>query len=106
MQYYSDKDNYAAANIMFVVFQIFMLLIVYAFVYTSFVAVKLAVDKYDLTVVAYAPEIVSLVLYAIVLYRTRQMFKKEKRLRAVAWVMGWASVIIVLLYAHLSSLLS
>jgi hypothetical protein len=36
--------------------------------------------------------------------KTRKMFKAGKRLRAVAWMMGWASLIIVFLYAHLSQL--
>ena len=106
MQYYNDKDNQAGANVMFMFLQIFMLLIVYGFVYTSFVAVKLAIAKYDLTVMTYLPEFIALVVYPVVLYKTRGMFRQGKRLRAVAWVMGWASVIIVFLYAHLSQLIT
>ena len=106
MQYYNDKDNQAGANVMFMFLQIFMLLIVYGFVYTSFVAVKLAIAKYDLTVMTYLPEFIALVVYSVVLYKTRGMFRQGKRLRAVAWVMGWASVIIVFLYAHLSQLIT
>ena len=106
MQYYNDKDNQAGANVMFMFLQIFMLLIVYGFVYTSFVAVKLAIAKYDLTVMTYLPEFIALVVYPVVLYKTRGMFRQGKRLRAVAWVMGWASVIIVFLYLHLSQLIT
>jgi hypothetical protein len=54
----------------------------------------------------YLPEVITLVVYSVVMYKTRNMFKEMKRLRAVAWLMGWASVIIVFLYAHLSQLVS
>ena len=106
MQYYNDKDNKAGSNVMFMAFQMFMLLIVYGFVYTSFIAVKLAISKYDLTFMTYLPEVISLIVYPVVLYKTRRMFREDKRLRAVAWAMGWASVIIVFLYAHLSQLIT
>jgi len=106
MQYYNDKDNQAGANVMFLFLQMFMILIVYGFVYTSFIAVKLAVAKYDLTMMTYLPEVIALIVYPVVLYKSRQTFKQDKRLRATAWVMGWASVIIVFLYAHLSQLIT
>jgi hypothetical protein len=106
MQYYNDQDNKKASNLIFIIFQIFMLLIVYGFVYTSFVAVKMAIAKYDLTFMTYLPEVISLIVFPVVLYKTRQMFKKNRRLRAVAWVMAWASLIIVFLYAHLSQLIT
>ncbi len=106
MQYYNDKDNQTGSNVMFMIFQMFMLLIVYGFVYTSFIAVKLAIAKYDLTFMTYLPEAISFIGYPVVLYKTRRMFKQGKRLRAVSWMMGWASVIIVFLYAHLSQLIT
>ena len=106
MQYYNDKDNQAGANVIFMFLQMFMILIVYSFVYTSFIAVKLAVAKYDLTIMTYLPEVISLIVYPVVLYKSRQTFKQDKKLRATAWVMGWASVIIVFLYAHLSQLIT
>ena len=81
-----------------------MLLIVYGFVYTSFVGVKLAAETQSLTLMVYAPEVFALVLYPVVLYRTRKIFQQGKMLRAAGWVTGWASVIIVFLYLHLSQL--
>jgi len=39
MQYYNDEQNKKASQALFSVMQMFMLLIVYGFVYTSFVAV-------------------------------------------------------------------
>lgn len=104
MQYYNDKQNKKASQVLFYIMQIFMLLIVYGFIYTSFIGVKLAVAKYGLTFMTYLPEVLALVAYPVVLYKTRKMFQQGKMLRAVGWVMGWASVIIVFLYTHLSQL--
>jgi len=106
MKYYNDKDNKTGLNIIFMIFQMFMLFIVYGFVYTSFIAVKIAIAKYNLTFMTYLPEFIALIGYPVVLYKTRQIFRKDKRLRAAAWVLGWSSVIIVFLYAHLSQLIT
>lgn len=104
MQYYNDEQNKTGALVLFYIMQIFMLLIVYGFIYTSLVGVKLAAAKYNLTLMVYLPEVLALVAYPVVLYRTRKMFQHGKMLRAAGWVMGWASLIIVLLYLHLSQL--
>jgi len=105
MQYYNDKSNESAANVFFMFFQIFMLLTVYSFIYTSMVAVKMAVAKYDLTLMTYLPEFMATVGYPVLMFKMLKLFKSGKRLRAVAWMMAWASVIIVALYAHLSQLI-
>jgi len=104
MQYYNDRSNESAAKLFFMLFQMVMILIVYGFVYTAMVGVKLSVAKYGLTFMAYLPEVLAMVFYPVVLYRTRRMFSQKKRLRAVAWCLAWASVIIVLLYVHLDNL--
>jgi len=106
MQYYNDEQNKKASQVLFYIVQMFMLLIVYGFVYTSFVGVKLAAAKYNLTFMVYLPEVLALVAYPVVLYKTRKIFQQGKMLRAVGWVTGWASVIIVFLYLHLSQLVS
>jgi len=105
MQYYNDKSNDAASNVFFMVFQMFMVLTVYAFAYTSLVAVKMAVAEYGLTFMTYLPEVLAVIGYPVVMFKTRKMFKAGKKLRAVAWMMAWASVIIVALYVHLSQLI-
>ena len=105
MQYYSDKSNDAAANVFFMFFQMFMVLTVYGFTYISLVAVKMAVATYGLTFMTYLPEVLAIVGYPVVMFKTMKMFKAGKRLRAVAWMMAWASVIIVALYVHLSQLI-
>ncbi len=104
MKYYNDQSNEAAAALLFMLFQMVMLLIVYGIVYTAIVGVRVAMQKYGLGVVVFSPEIIALILYPTVLYRTRRMFKAGKKLRAVAWCMAWASLIIVVLYLHLDRL--
>ena len=106
MQYYNDKSNENALNVFFVFFQMFMILIVYAFVYTSFIAVKMTIVQKGLTFMTALPEVIALIAYPVVMYKTRNMFKSGKRVRAVAWLMGWASVIIVFLYFHISQLVA
>jgi len=105
MKYYSDKSNDAATNVFFMFFQMFMVLTVYGFAYSSLVAVKMAVSNYGLTFMTYLPEVLAVIGYPMVMFKTLKMFKAGKRLSAVAWMLAWASVIIVALYAHLSQLL-
>ena len=102
MKKYDDVTTRKGLYLYFVVYHIFMLLIVYAIVYTSLIATRLAIVKYDLNFMAYLPALLALGGYPIALYKTRKQFLQEKRLRAVVWVMVWAWVIIIGLYWHLS----
>ncbi|QOR61753.1 hypothetical protein ACM66Z_10050 [Sulfurovum sp. ST-21] len=104
MQYYSDEENARGAYFVFTALQILMLLIVYSFVYTSLSALKLAIARYHLTFMVYIPVLFVMFAYPVVLYKTRRMFRKQKYLRAIGWMLGWASLFIVLLYAFLSQL--
>ncbi len=106
MHKYDDVTNTKGLYMLFVLLQVFMLLIVYGFVYTALVAVKLATEKFGLTFMTYLPVLIALVIYPVVLYKTRKQFQKEKRLRAVAWVLAWASIIIVGLYFHISKIVA
>ena len=106
MDRYDDEVMMKGLYLFFVIFQALMLLIVYAFVYTSFEATRLAVAKYHLTFMAYLPVVLALVGYPVVLFKTRKVFQKKKMLRALVWVISWASVIIVGLYWHLAKITS
>lgn len=105
MRYYNDEQNKKASRVLFYIVQMFVLFVVYGFVYTSFVAVKIAAAKYNLTFMIYLPEVLALVAYPVVLFRAKKMFQQGRMLRAVGWMLGWASLIIVLLYTHLSQLI-
>lgn len=105
MQHYSDKSNEQGAAVLFMVMQMCMAIIVYGFIYTAFAGVKLAVAEYHLTFMVYLPELVATLFYPVIALKTMRVFRAGRRLRAVALLLGWASVIIVLLYAHLSQLI-
>ncbi len=104
--YYNDESSDKAALVMFQIFQMLMTFVVYGFIYTSFLGVHMSIEQKGLTFMTYLPEVVAFLIYAVVIYKTKKMFKAKKRLRAIGWLMGWASVIIVFLYAHLSQLVS
>ncbi len=106
MQYYDDKTNAKGAYFLFVGVQVLLLLIVYGFVYTALVAVKLAIAKYHLTAMAYLPVVFAMFAYPVVLYKTRKMFQKQRRLLATGWMLAWAAVLIVMLYAFLAQLVN
>jgi len=53
---------------------------------------------------AYLPVVFAMFIYPVVLYKTRLMFQKSRPLRAVAWMLGWAALLIVLMYAFLAQL--
>ena len=99
-------ENTKGTYLIFVVLQCVMLLIVYGFVYTSFVAVKVAIVNYHVSSLAYFPVVLTLFGYPWILYRSRRMFQAKRGLRAVGCLFGWASVIIVGLYAFLSQLIA
>ncbi len=104
--YYNDENNDKAALVMFKIFQMLMTFIVYGFIYTSFLGVQMTIEKKGLTFMTYLPEVIAVIVYTVLIYKTTKMFKNKKRLLAIGWLMGWASVIIVFLYTHLSQLVS
>jgi hypothetical protein len=84
--------------------QMAVLSVVYIIVYTSFLAVGYAVEKYDVSPVMYFPVIVALVIFPVLLYKYRQMFNAGKMLMATTWMMATASLTIVLLYAYIAQI--
>ena len=106
MQQYDDLTNTKGVSLLFFWFQVFMIVIVYLFVLSSYYVIKHASQNHDFTLMVYLPVVLGFVVYPVVLYKTRKLFQKEKRLRAVVWVTAWASVIIVGLYFHISQIVS
>ena len=104
MEYYNDKTNQAGAKMIFMFAQVLVLSIVYIFVYTSFLAVHYAIDKYDVSTVRYFPVVLALIIFPILLYKYRQMFNAGRMLSAVTWMMGTASLTIVLLYVYIAQI--
>jgi lipopolysaccharide/colanic/teichoic acid biosynthesis glycosyltransferase len=106
MQKYNDNANKSGMKIIFMIAQMMVLLIVYIIVYTSFLAVGYAIEKYDVSPMMYFPVIVALVVFPILLYKYRQMFNTGHMLVATIWTMASASLIIVLLYVYIAQITS
>ena len=104
MKYYDDKTNAKGAYLLFIIVQVVLLLIVYGFVYSALVAVKLAIQKYHLTMMAYMPVVFVMFAYPVVLYKTRKIFRCGDRISAIGWMLGWAALFIVVLYVFLANL--
>ena len=102
MQHYDDKQNRAGVKVVFMLAQILVLAIVYIFVYTSFLAVGFAIEQYGVSPVMYFPVFMALVIFPVLLYKYRQMFNAGDMLVATTWMMGTASLTIVLLYAYIA----
>ncbi len=106
MQRYNDKSNQSGMKILFMLAQMLVLLIVYIFVYTSFLAVGYTIEKFDASPIMYFPVFAALVTFPILLYKYRQMFNAGKMLFAMTWMMATASITIVLLYVYISQITS
>ena len=101
MEKYDDTKNKNGMKIIFMLFQMAVLLVVYIIIYTSFRAVQYAIEKFNLSLVMYFPIIVALVVFPVLLYRYRKMFSAGSMLGAAIWTMASASLIIVLLYIYI-----
>ena len=75
MEHYNDEKNKAGAKVIFMIAQLAVLSVVYIIVYTSFLAVGYAIEQYDVSPVMYFPVFVALVIFPVLLYKYRQMFK-------------------------------
>jgi len=104
MQKYNDNANKTGMKIIFMLAQMMVLAIVYIFVYTTFLAVGLAIEKQGASPVMYFPVFVALVTFPVLLYKYRQMFNKGQMLVAFTWMMGTASLTIVLLYVYIAQI--
>lgn len=104
MQHYNDKQNSVGAKVMFMLAQMLVLSVVYIFVYTSFLAVGFAIEKYAVSTVMYFPVFMALVIFPVLLYKYRQMFNAGHMLIAITWMMGTASLTILLLYAYIAQI--
>ena len=106
MQHYNDNANKSGMKVIFLFAQMMVLSIVYIFVYTRFLAVGHAIEKYGVSPVMYFPVFMALVIFPVLLYKYRQMFNAGKMLVATTWMMGTASLTIVLLYVYIAQITS
>lgn len=102
MQHYNDKQNRAGVKILFLLVQMLVLSVIYIFVYTSFLAVGFAIEEHGVSPFMYFPVFMAFVIFPVLLYKYRQMFNAGRMLVATTWMMGAASLTIVLLYAYIA----
>ena len=101
MHIYDDKETNRVMRIIFMVAQMLVLMVVYLFAYTSLFVVKLAIEKTGVSPIMYFPILLAIIVFPILLYNYRKMFSNGKMLMAFSWMMGTASLTIVLLYAYI-----
>ena len=104
MEKYSDKSNESGIRVIFIVVQFLVLGIVYIFVYSSFVLIGLVIEKNGVSPVMYFPVFMALVIFPVLLYHYKAMFNRGRKLLAFAWMMGTASLTIVMLLAYITQL--
>ena len=104
MQKYNDNTNKSGMKIIFMIAQMMVLSVVYIIVYTSFLAVGYAIEKYDVSFIMYFPVVLALIIFPVLLYKYRQMFNAGHMLVATIWTMGVASLTIVLLYVYIAQI--
>jgi len=88
-------------KLIFMLGQMMVLTVVYLFVYSSFIIVQLAIAKNGVSPIMYFPVLMALVIFPILLYQYRKLFNQGKMIIAFAWMMGTASLTIVLLYTYI-----
>jgi hypothetical protein len=101
---YDDKKEQRFYAILFWIFEISMLLITGSFIYASVVGISSLIAKRGLSVMAYTPEVVLSMLYLYGAYIGWRRFQKGRWLSGVGVVMGISSLVIVLLWVHLSKM--
>jgi hypothetical protein len=104
MRYDYDKSNQAGMKVLFMVFQMMIILIVFGFIYMSLLAIGLAVREHCLHPLYYTPVVGLLLLYPFLLYRYRQWFNVGRRLYAYSWTLASSSILIVLLYLYVDQI--
>jgi hypothetical protein len=103
---YNEEANRKVANGLFSALQLFLLLITYAFLYTIFIASKLAIVEQHLTMAILVPPLLGTLLYPYILYRCRKMYLRGQVSHAMGWMAAWSVIIIVVLYALLAQFMN
>ena len=92
-----DRNNQAFLAVAFAVLQIVLLLVVYAFVYTSALVVRQLVERGETHAVAFVLPFGIALLLPYAFWRFRRMFAADRRMEATAWSFASAAAAIVIL---------
>jgi hypothetical protein len=101
---YDDKKEQRFYTILFWIFELSMLLVTGSFLYASFLGVTSVIQKQNLTMMAYTPEVILSLLYMYGSYIGFKRAGRGKWISAVTMVVAVSSLVIVLLWVHLSKL--
>jgi len=96
---YDKEQNRRVANGLFTALQLFMLLFTYAFIYTLYMALQIAINEHHISKVIMIAPLAATLLYPYTLYTSRKLFHKGNPSMAMGMMMGWSILIIALLYA-------
>jgi hypothetical protein len=100
-----DERNARGVYIIFVVVQMILLALMYTIVYASYLATEVSIEKFGLNAItAYAPTAIVFVALPLVLYKTRQVFRKGDMMVAISWMMALLSIFLVGLMLHVSNI--
>lgn len=86
----------------FIGLQLIVFLAVYTVTYGAFKGVEFAIGKYEMSSLMYFPVAVVAVIFPIFLYQQRKMLDSKGFLVALTWMMGTASLTILLLYIYVA----
>lgn len=95
-------NNPKGANIAFMVAQVVVFTVVFMIIYISYLTVGLAIEKNGVSPAMYFPIFMVFVIFPILLYKSGEMFRAGKMLMATLWMMGTASMSMILLYVFLA----
>jgi len=105
MKMYSDKENAKGVYIIFASVQMMLLALMYSIVYTTYKITVACVERYDLNaIMAFAPTVIVFITTPMVLYKTRMVFRQERRMVAISWMMALLSIFLVGLLLHVSNI--
>ena len=96
------KDYQARANTIYMFVQMLVLGMVYLVVYVSYLSVGIAIEQNGVSVVMYVPVFMVFITFPILLYKSRLTFQSGKMMVATLWMMGSASMSMLLLYVFLA----
>jgi hypothetical protein len=105
MKMYSDEENAKGVYIIFATVQMILLAFMYSIVYTTYKITMACIERYELNaIMAFAPTFIVFIATPLVLYKTRTVFRQERRMVAISWMMALLSIFVVGLMLHVSNI--
>lgn len=105
MKMYNDEENAKGVYIIFAVVQMILLALMYSIVYASYKITMVCIERYDMNAITtLAPTVIVFIATPLVLYKTRLVFRQERRMLAISWMMALLSIFLVGLMLHMNNI--